>query len=117
MQAQKLYLPYERESLAKCRDEVNGLLINSSVEVFESLMSSFPRRIIFMTNGSDVTGVLLRINANRTFYDFDAVGKYYHELKEFHDKEVQLWIIHFFVFVLLYQWFSTFLAGGHPFFF
>ena len=51
---------------------------------FESLMSSFPRRIIFMTKGSDVTGILLRVNANRTFSDYDAVSEYYEDIKKFH---------------------------------
>lgn len=85
---QKIMLPYERTGLAKCRDELNAMLMSSSVEDFENLMSTFPRRIIFMSNATDVTGVLLRINANRSFDDFDSVGNYYFELKSFHDQNV-----------------------------
>ena len=58
--------------------------MSSNLETFESLMASFPRRIIFMTNNSDVNGLLLRVNANRTFNDYDAVNEYYQEIKAFH---------------------------------
>jgi hypothetical protein len=80
----KIFLPFEREKLSKCRDEINGFLVNSSVENFENLMSSFPRRIIFMTNGTEVVAILLRVNANRTFIDYDAVQEYFSGLSDFH---------------------------------
>ena len=48
-------------------------------------MSSFPRRIIFIAQGRDVTGILLRVNANRTFTGYDTVKEYYDGVKEFKD--------------------------------
>lgn len=84
----KIFLPYEPESLRKCKEEVNSLLVNSSVANFENLMSSFPRRIIFMTKGHDVTGILLRVNANRTFSDHGTVNEYYDSLKSFHEETI-----------------------------
>lgn len=80
----KIFLPYSRNSLSGCRKEINNMLVNSSIVNFESLMSSFPRRIIFMSDGQDVNGILLRVNANRTFADHDTVRQYYDSLKEFH---------------------------------
>jgi predicted RND superfamily exporter protein len=83
----EIFLPYPRKKLSKCRDEVNDLLVNSTVENFENLMSSFPRRIVFMANGSEVNGLLLRINANRTFIDYETVRDYYLDLKQFHEEQ------------------------------
>ena len=77
-------LPFSREKLIECRESINSLLVDSTVENFESLMASFPRRIIFMSNGSDVNGLLLRVNSNRMFSDYEAVSNYYLTLKEFH---------------------------------
>ena len=82
--SQQIYLPYERHQLAKCRDEIQSMLVNSSVHNFENLLSSFPRRIVFMSDGRDVNAILLRVNANRTFFDFDTVRDYYLDLKDFH---------------------------------
>lgn len=79
-----IYLPYERDGLSKCQAEINSFLVNSTIDNFENLMSSFPRRIIFMSNGSDVNAIMLRVNANRTFSDYDAVRDYYHDIKKFH---------------------------------
>lgn len=85
----KIFLPYERESLSKCRDEINSFLQNSSIRNFESLMSSFPRRIIFIARGRDVTGILLRVNANRTFSDYHAVKDYYDGVNDFSSKSFE----------------------------
>jgi len=84
--AEKIFLPYKRESLSKCQEEVKSLLVNSSIANFEYLMSSFPRRIIFMSKGQDVSGILLRVNSNRTFADHATVREYYEDLKKFHDE-------------------------------
>ena len=62
------------------------MLVDSTVESFEELMASFPRRIIFMSNGSDVNGLLLRINSNRMFTDYETVRDYYLALKQFHEE-------------------------------
>lgn len=79
----QIFLPYERNGLSKCRDEINSFLQNSSVRNFETLMASFPRRIIFIAKGSEVTGILLRVNANRTFASYDIVKEYYDSVRQF----------------------------------
>jgi hypothetical protein len=38
-----------------------------------------------MSNGSDVNGLLLRINSNRMFTDYETVRDYYLALKKFHE--------------------------------
>lgn len=81
-------LPFDPHSLKLCRDEINGLLANSSVANFESMMSMFPRLIVFMTDGRDVTALLLRVKANRTFVNHDTVRDYYMDLSEFHRKAI-----------------------------
>lgn len=83
----KIHLPYERESLAKCQEEIKSFLVDSTVDNFEMLMASFPRRIIFISNGSDLNAIMLRLNANRTFLDYDTVRDYYLEIKKFHEEE------------------------------
>ena len=80
----EIFLPFAKEKLSQCRESINSMLVNSTVENFESLMGSFPRRIIFMSNGSDVNGLLLRINSNRMFTDYETVRDYYWSLNEFH---------------------------------
>ncbi|CAF0855134.1 unnamed protein product [Brachionus calyciflorus] len=86
---EKIYLPFESKRLEKCQEETNKMLTNSDLHEFEDLMAAFPRRIIFISNGKEVNGLILRVNANRTFIDFDNVDTYYHELVEFHDKYVK----------------------------
>jgi protein dispatched 1 len=82
----QIALPFPREKLIKCRETINSMLVDSTVETFEELMASFPRRIIFMSNGSDVNGLLLRINSNRMFTDYETVRDYYLALKKFHEE-------------------------------
>ena len=53
------HIPYERESLSRCRLEIASFLQNSSVRNFESMMASFPRRIIFIAKGNEVTGIVI----------------------------------------------------------
>ncbi len=84
----EINIPYKREKLSKCQDEIKKIVSNSSLKDFEGLMGSFPRRIIFMSNNTDVTGILLRVNANRTFIDYDTVNDYYLELKKFHEESL-----------------------------
>ncbi len=87
MAVYKLTVPYAREALSKCRDDIGGFLQSSSVRNFESMMASFPRRIIFISKGSDVTGVLLRVNANRTFASYEIVKEYYDSVRAFNTEE------------------------------
>jgi hypothetical protein len=79
-----IFLPYAPEDMTQCRNEMQVLLKEMSLYNFERSIQSFPRRIIFLSNGSDINGILLRINANRTFLDYDAVSEYYAEIKKFH---------------------------------
>jgi protein dispatched 1 len=85
----KLHLPYNRDGLVKCRNEIRSMLYNSSIYNFESLMASFPRRIIFLSDGTNVKALLLRVNANRSFLHFEIVRDYYNELKEFHTEQFE----------------------------
>ncbi len=87
MAVYKPTVPYAREALSKCRDDIGGFLQSSSVRNFESMMASFPRRIIFISKGSDVTGVLLRVNANRTFASYEIVKEYYDSVRAFNTEE------------------------------
>jgi hypothetical protein len=83
-QTERIHLPYSRDKLVKCNQAIAATLSDSTVDNFESMMASFPRRIIFMANGSDVTGLLLRVNSNRIFSDYSIVRDYYEALKQFH---------------------------------
>ena len=81
----EIKLPYKRESLMGCTKDVESMLLDSDAENFESLMASFPRRIIFLSGKERLNGILLRVNANRTFSDYEKVSDYYHDLKSFHE--------------------------------
>ncbi len=85
----EIFLPYRPEGLIRCRDEIQAFLKESSLHNFEKTIKEFPRRIIFLSNGTDVSGILLRINANRTFLDYDAVSDYYMQIKQFHEQSFQ----------------------------
>jgi hypothetical protein len=80
-------LPFEPQALKQCRDKLAGMLVNSSIEEFEELMSLFPRRIVFIPRGNEVAGILLRVNSNSSFVDYQRVRDYYLELEAFY-KEV-----------------------------
>lgn len=77
----QILLPFPREKLMQCRNNVNEIFLGSDLTNFENMMAEFPRRIIFMSsNESEVKGLLLRVNANRTFVDYDTVRDYYLEV-------------------------------------
>lgn len=82
-------IPYGREGLSKCREEIASFMQNSSVRNFESMMASFPRRIIFIAQGNEVTGILLRVNANRTFSSYEAVSEYFDSVHAFSDNSIR----------------------------
>lgn len=82
-------IPYGREGLSKCREEIASFMQNSSVRNFESMMASFPRRIIFIAQGNEVTGILLRINANRTFSSYEVVSEYFEDVLAFSDHSIR----------------------------
>lgn len=85
----KTELPFESQKLEKCQENIKQLLEGSDVKTFENLMASFPRRIIFVSNEKGVVGLILRVNANTSFFDFDSVDAYYHQLVSFQNKFVK----------------------------
>ena len=86
MNNQQETFPFEPKDLMKCQEELKDELVNASVVQFHEIMAMFPRRVVLITkNNSNVTGILLRIEANCTFSDFETVHSYYEKVKEFHD--------------------------------
>jgi predicted RND superfamily exporter protein len=83
----QVYLPYKREALVKCREEYKKSLFHPELNNFEYMMNAFPRRIVFITNGSNVNGILLRINVNRTFIDYH-MRDFYQEIGKFHRENI-----------------------------
>ena len=86
----KVKLPFQSDKLEKCQEKIKKLLEDSNLISFESLMASFPRRIIFVSDEKKgVVGLILRVNANSSFFDFDSVDAYYHQLVNFQNKFIK----------------------------
>jgi predicted RND superfamily exporter protein len=86
----KSILPIEPETLKKCQIELNSLLVNSSITQFFEMMAVFPRHIVFIPKNDKIVGILLRVNSNCTFSDFEAVRDYYLKVEEFHQEKFPL---------------------------
>ncbi|RNA07693.1 dispatched -like protein [Brachionus plicatilis] len=85
----RVELPFESDKLHRCQEKIKKLLEDSDLAGFENLMAAFPRRIIFVSNEKGVAGLILRVNANSSFFDFDSVDAYYHQLVDFQNKYIR----------------------------